>query len=280
MDFIQKLIGENKMKMKLIRKGLLVGASVLAMVWSANAFAAYDYNYLKLSAYAENDKETMIQLDVDLKTYDFAGARNDVVTNASTGSLSLSQFSPGKTWSDINVAFWGSSEMDQYDPANAMYFATVTSATPIASTAGINGFMSGKNIIEPYYNVLKEGTGYPAVGPAKANGVATYHVAMNENGFNPGSFAGLNQDPNNVKAEKNLHDFEEAGIQWVDLYLHKVIGDDWDIPTQVFGNIATIRLFEDGQVVVNPGAVVPIPGAALLFGSALLGLAGIRRKIA
>ncbi|HUJ16789.1 MAG TPA: hypothetical protein VL197_02255 [Nitrospirota bacterium] len=46
-------------------------------------------------------------------------------------------------------------------------------------------------------------------------------------------------------------------------------------------NVSTIRTMADGSTVLNPGApATPIPAAAYLFGSGLLGLVGLRRKMA
>jgi hypothetical protein len=41
----------------------------------------------------------------------------------------------------------------------------------------------------------------------------------------------------------------------------------------------TIRTMADGSTVINPASAVPIPPGVLLFGSGLLGMIGIRRKI-
>jgi hypothetical protein len=55
-------------------------------------------------------------------------------------------------------------------------------------------------------------------------------------------------------------------------------------PTGISGtstgvNVSVLRTFADGSTQLNPSAV-PIPAAVYLFGSGLLGLAGIRRKMA
>jgi hypothetical protein len=47
-------------------------------------------------------------------------------------------------------------------------------------------------------------------------------------------------------------------------------------------NVATIRTYADGTTQLNPTSVAqtPVPAAVYLLGSGLLGLVGIRRKMA
>jgi hypothetical protein len=64
------------------------------------------------------------------------------------------------------------------------------------------------------------------------------------------------------------------------MYLYKynlvtLDNDDDGVPSTPW--IGVVRLYSDGEVVLNPSAV-PIPGSLLLLGSGLLGLFGIRRK--
>ena len=262
--------------LKKIISGLLGAVMVFAV--SGHAFAAlFDDGSLVQTAYTANDKEVGIDLGIDLDTYDFSTAVNDKVA---TNALNLSQFTTGKTWSDVQLAFWGVTSDDSYG-----FMATTQSSAPTISTVAYGSFISADTLTRSTYSLKNSN---PAVISYSHNN--GYIWNFTSKGVIPGSYATMNDDWQD--GEKNLSDLSSVG--YVDMYLYKfqdgsmdfVYDNDGNIvdfifydPTIVQGNghdyTAVLRLYANGDTVVNP---VPLPAAVVLFGSALLGIIGVRRK--
>jgi hypothetical protein len=104
----------------------------------------------------------------------------------------------------------------------------------------------------------------------------SYWNNMNSGGTTPGTFGGYLQNT----AEANLAALATVGYVDQVLYYYGANPDGGTPGVQV----GVLRTFADGSTMLNPmndpGASVPVPAAAYLFGSGLLGLIGLRRKMA
>jgi hypothetical protein len=134
-----------------------------------------------------------------------------------------------------------------------------------SGAAQFNNFVSDANSFQAEYT---------AYGTAQAVGLKSdtrsYFSTMINNGNLTGGFNGFIPARNGEIALA-------AGFVDQKLYYYGNMGSLTGAKTGV--QIATIRTYADGHTELNPSAV-PIPAAAYLFGTGLLGLVGIRRKMA
>jgi hypothetical protein len=192
-------------------------------------------------------------------------------TNYSANNFALSQFA-GSGWGDLSVAYY------VYNGAAGGYnFWMSGNATTQSNAAGKAGTVkAGLAAMKTAYNGVATGT--LKQGSLAQASASSYWNKMNLNAVaTAGSMAAM-LDPGT--AAKSLADLATTG--YVDQYL-------FYYPTATSnsaGNgvaVATIRTYADGTTSVmaapEPSAV-PVPAALYLFGSGLLGLVGIRRKMA
>lgn len=130
-------------------------------------------------------------------------------------------------------------------------------------TSVIGGVSGNTNI---YYNSLG-GT----AGDTQVDAITTNANSFKVKSAGAGTFGGA-ITVNAEATERNLAELADGDIT-MDLYYFANYG--------VAGTgtkVATLSLSQDGITTVNPSAV-PLPAAVYLFGSGLLGLVGLRRRI-
>lgn len=187
-----------------------------------------------------------------------APSTTNVVYN--TSNFNLSTLGAGANASNSYVGYYS---WLAGTPNNA--WTSGNNATQTASYSNTSGF----------YQAAHNANGQYALSGTQS---ATLNMADTNSffqGMELGS-AGLGQYHGFIPAgggTANLGNLATAGYVDQNLYYYQ--------PTSARGanstgtSVATIRTFADGHTELNP---VPVPAAAYLFGSGLLGLVGIRRK--
>ena len=118
--------------------------------------------------------------------------------------------------------------------------------------------------------------GANSVSMQQSNG-QSYWTNMNVSGSSIGTMGGY-IDAMHAGAEQNLAALSTTGYVDQVLYYYGSNPDSGNPGTAV----GYLRTYADGHTVLNPAnaPTTPIPAAAYLFGSGLLGLIGLRRKMA
>jgi hypothetical protein len=257
-----------------MKKTLAIAAVAgLTMLGAAGqASASFERGNLFLVAYNQDTAE----IGVDLGNVDYVNGLTAAPTVLATG-LDFSAAGP------LNTLSMGMFESNANYTTYAwdLYFAT-TSATVSQYSKNWSVGMNFSNIeqtIGGYYNGLP-GTNVVVADPKN---VKSYDMLMNTKSNAPGNYGSMNADLTVGEAK--------LGTEPVDMYLYHFRSkyNDYSITSMelvmsevVAGQDWTAKLTLDNGTLtaVNqlPSSNVPVPATALLFGSSLLGLFGIRRK--
>lgn len=188
---------------------------------------------------------------------------NKVVYNQN--NFSTSQFG-GAPFSNLYVAYFA----HDWNDIEAYLSGPMTS-----QTSGARKFQmlntSITNMINGYNGILSENQ---KMGSMLKKGVQSYYTQLDLGGNNKGSFNAFIPAAN---GEANLGALATVG--YVDQTLYYYDFSTVNHTAQAGVKMAVIRTFADGHTELNPNAV-PVPASVLLLGSGLLGLIGIRRKMA
>ena len=256
-----------------MKKTIALSIAGLVMLGAAGqASATMTQGDLIMVGYNETTKEVGVDL----------GSMATVLSGLSTAPKTLAtgiDFSPASGPSNLPVSlafFEDSSNWNTYDIS--LYFATTKPTVPNFSSNNTNAYTFSGNATQIINNfnlrLVSDNTG--VADPAYPNN--SYDVKMNFKSNAPGNYGGMNQDINDGEAI--------IGTAPVDMYLyHIVLSWDSGLMELVPANATqdwTAKLTLDNGTLTAVNAVqpsnVPVPATALLFGSSLLGLLGIRRK--
>ncbi len=242
------------MKKKMI--ALLAGAMMFAAM-SGNAFAYFgtgNSNNFDLVRVVYDSTGT-VEVGTDLGNINTISG-----TSSASSAFSLSQFGTGKTFANLNVAYFA------IDQTTGTLWTTSTSVPAgMTKTNVLNAITAGQSI-SSYYNQLGGSTGTVVADQGNVN---SFYSLFDKGGAATGSAdAALNPATN----ELNLSALASTGFADMELYKFTGTGRTGTLTTTA---AMVLRTNANGTTTINP---VPIPPAFFLMGSGLLGMVGIRRR--
>jgi len=243
------------MKKKMI--ALLAGA--LMTLSASSAFAAFsDLSLVRVVYQGSTALEVATDLgninDLLLTTNNTVGGGTDAFTTK-TGSAS-----------DLYVAYFAINTTTPIATTN-LWVSTSDTSSPLVQARKYSNVDTVFGNILSYYTTL----GGTTVQVAKTDQFSYYYKAEQQ-GYGIGSNGTVT-----VTNYLNTTDLSTLATQgYVDSVLYSFNATVAGAGTQAM----VIRTMADGSTIINPEAAapVPIPAAAYLLGSGLLGLVGIRRK--
>lgn len=252
-----------RMKTRLLSIAL---AAFLTFAVVGQAKAYFEDGQVTMFAYYELGNEVGYDLG-ELASMDFSGSPVEL---APPGTFDFLTETGAPSLDLVKVGIYVGSDVSY----RAGFVTTLADTEPLISMANVSNFWTGIDGIRGFY-----GDGASITDP-KVSGIygvlGSYGQAMGA----PGSY-GAFHDGDIAIGELSLADEDSLS----DLYLYHFVypGSGSDLvldPGAPTLHKAVIDIGLDGSVILNNAAVnpVPIPGAALLFGSGLLGLVGIRRR--
>jgi len=279
--------------MKKIVSAVVLSAAVVATAGQALAYAPNDFGNFSLTM-GMYDVAGKVEIGRSLGTItNTFGYGNPSVnltlneTNLSLGTVDYQALATAKgaNSNDLLVGMF-SGAMDGVswsEPAWDIYFATTKNTAPnegpsISYMSSMWEAASAVNWI--YNNQDTDNDGIMSMAGGNALGYAAY---MDNN--SPGSYSGSNNDfsKGNVKIGNIVGEYQDFYLY----HYHVQVAEnptDYE-PYLVKGTTGTdytavLRFTKaNGEVILNPTAApVPVPAAAWLLGSGLLGLVGLRRR--
>jgi hypothetical protein len=243
---------------------VLFAAAMLLFGFSGQAMASFAAGDLIQVVYQAGGASEMA---TDLGSgYNFTSAYTGPAVNFTTNPFATAGTGVFSTanWGNLNVAYFISDGTN----TNAWVSGPSTGLTDGARKGP--GFNTAAGAVMNAYNAL--GTG--AQGSMLQSGLSSYYTRMNSAGLAIGSMSAF------IPAgttEMNLLSLATPG-SYVDQYIY-FFGNATASSAQPGEQVYDIRTFSDGtsEIQTTP---TPVPPSVLLFGTGLLGLVGIRRKLA
>jgi hypothetical protein len=265
--------------MKKVLSALVLSTAVVATAGQAHAFGNFELTQV---IYDFNKK---VEIAVDLGTFDQASdftPQSNVVLRSNLDYVALANAKGagiGTVYNQLRTGFYIDSMINTSAPSWDIYFVTTENVAPAASVPQkYVTFNNAANSLAGYYNTADAADGTTDGVMSRAyQASGTYMSLLNPNST-PGHYAGMNSNYN--EGEINITYMTE---DTADLYLWHMQYDNVAkksnfIPgaTQDYTAVLTFNK-TTGAVVLN-AAPVPVPAAAWLLGSGVLGLIGLRRR--
>ncbi len=256
---------------------MLMMVALLMLGVSGKAMAAFSEGDLIRVVYSGTGSGT--EYATDLGNFSSLTAPGSgAYLNDTTDTVSLSQ-AGATSWSNANVGYFIMSST-----LNSGNGAAWTSGPTTGATAAPGQFWSGFQLnastVLPYYNSIAVGNNASSL----QSNASSYWTNMNGAGYAVGTMGTyLDQTVPGNTAEMNLAALSTTGYVNQMLYYYGATpdGSTTDIKGTAVASLETLVNSSGQLVTVLAGtpSPTPIPAAVYLFGSGLLGLIGLRRKM-
>jgi hypothetical protein len=285
--------------MKKVLSALALSAAVVASAGQASAATPWvpelmnNNNILNLSIYGiDGGVEMALNLGKVGTDFNFSDTNKvlgniDYAANAAIYGVDYNKLRAG-VWMDGVIGTSTGTRI--YD----IYYATAFGTIPVASESSTvyTYFNSGSDPVSLHYGRVDldhDGLIVEAYGDSNS-----YDVKFNAGGTKPGAYVNANLfDIDHAELRLSVFDRTDDVAEYADMYLWQfhynkdlpaysraeLVGDDGNfyVPGQNEAYRSIVRIYENGDIVLNP-TPVPVPAAAWLLGSGLLGLVGLRRR--
>ena len=233
-------------------------AACLVFGFAGNAAASFGNGSIGAFAYGfdGNPNNVYNEYGIDLGVNGFAPAANTQETTISLGDFG------GLGWDQVYVGAFSHNKNMSYGSEGFgdedWFFAVNSGVVPSYSSANTGPAGSAMDQLAAVYN------NDTSIDTGNSNSAAK-KIGSTYNGMVPNSFA------------MTLDGIETSDIV-LDLYRYNIGNWGGDAPVETLLGTVTFSLDAGDLVVSYDTAAVPVPAAAWLLGSGLLGLIGIRRR--
>ena len=247
--------------------------ALLMLCVSGQAMAAFNEGDLIRVVYSGTGSGT--EYATDLGNFSNLTAQDSTYLHNTTDLFSTSSVG-ASSFSTMNVAYFIYSGTGA--AGNGGVWTSGSAATGGYAQGGqfYSGFQTAMVTTLPVWQSVAIGNNATLL----QSNAGSYWNNANNAGFGVGTMGGFLGPNASNSAEQNLTALSTAG------YVDQILYYFGSNPDTNFGRgtvVATLRTLADGSTIINPQNApnaTPIPAAAYLFGSGLLGMFGLRRKMA
>jgi purine-nucleoside phosphorylase len=262
--------------MKKVLSAVVLSAAVVATAGQAFAFGNFELTQVYY------DYANKVEMALDLGTFNEASdfTRTNVVLKSSFDYVARAN-AYGYSTPAFNLMYTGmyiDNIVTTNDSIWDVYFVTTTNIAPSAPVPQkYSTFNNNANNLAGQYNTIDAADGtVDGVASRAWQDYSTYMTKMNTN-HTPGFYSGMNTNFNKGEVTVQWMDDDIAELYLWHMQYNKTALTTSFIPGTYEGGSTSVITFNrtNGEVILNP---VPVPAAAWLLGSGVLGLFGLRRR--
>jgi hypothetical protein len=253
----------KKILMLMVVAVLMFGVSGQAMA----AFSGGDLIQVVFSTSGVNEVAT------DLGSISALTSPSAGVVSYTANNFNLSQLGGTADASNSYVAYFAIMSPINGGSANKNAWFSGTGGTQSVAKTAFGGYDTHYSVTTGQYQVSGGGASQVVLATSNAN---SFWAQLTTNGASLGGMGGILTNAN-ATAAQSLANLATLGYVTTNLYYYGAIPGT---PGAYAGtNVSGMTTYADGHSALN-GPTTPIPAAVYLFGSGLMGLVGLRRKMA